>query len=254
MMFFNKKPKVEFLCRIDSALVQYPIIEASKLPPAWFKEATSNYAKNAVNFKSSKDSKVVKNIVKCSGIRKLIKTGWILQTYQDIHLKILDGEFSWSTPLNQETICGTPFVSWHAFDSFTNCPQLEGKTPILKINTPWMVKIPKGYNMLQMPVTYGDEDRFLTATGIYERAFGFYELNIQLIWQGGNGEFLIKAGTPIAHLVLVEDSEIKATIRACTSKEVELLKTIQELKLCRYQQNYSMIKASIKQLFKKDYK
>ena len=32
------------------------------------------------------------------------------------------------------------------------------KSPILKIQLPWVVKIPKGYSLLQLPVPYREHD------------------------------------------------------------------------------------------------
>ena len=51
-----------------------------------------------------------------------------------------------------------------------------------------------------MPVHYNNEDRFFSATGILDSRYG-YNINIQLFWKKQHGETLVKAGTPLCHII-----------------------------------------------------
>lgn len=254
MSWFKKQPKVEFLCTADVALIQYPIIEARKFMPEWFTQATTEHAKDMLLLKQSNDVNAIRDVSKCNGIRKLLKTGWVVRAYQDIHLQIVGTQFIWTTPLDQVQLNNIPLVEHHSTDSFKKCPHLENKTPILKIQLPWLVKIPKGYNMMQLPLAYWNETRFTTATGIFDRQFGFMQINVQLLWEGGDGEFLIKAGTPLAHLILVPEINVSHTVRLVTEKEARQQQNIVDIKSCSYHQNYAVIKNNIKQVFKRGIK
>jgi len=214
---FKKPPVVEFLCVMPGALEIHPIESAKAFRPEWFKKSTQEWAEN---FK--KGSPHI-SIGRCPGVTKLYDTGWIVSTWQDIEIEILeDGGYAWATKFDE-----TPLrydkclpVNEHSPLSFKHSEFLSKKIPILKINTPWHVKIPKGYNMLQLPVPYQEHDWFITAQGIFEKDFGNYELNISVLCNK-IGKFTIKAGTPMAHLILVKDEKIKHTVRYATTEECE---------------------------------
>lgn len=250
MSWFKKPPKVEFLCVDETIQHLYPIVEARKLHPTWFKETTTSYAKELL---SSTDTSVRKNIAKCRGIRKLLNTGWVARTWQDIKLKVYeDGSFEWATPIDQTTLdncADRESVTYHSMDSFSKCEALANKLPILKVQLPWVVKVPNGYNIMQLPITYGDEGRFVAATGIYEPAFGsMMELNIQLLWQAGAGEFLIKAGTPLAQFIATKNETLTALVRTITPKEMKVLSAEILTKHKSYCPHHTVVKEQLKQL------
>ena len=82
---------------------------------------------------------------------------------------------------------------------------------VVKINTPWHVKIPRGYKMLQTMPAFGDENRFQTITGIVEEEHGIVKLNFPMYWFE-QGTTLLKQGTPIAQLMVIKQDEVEAEI------------------------------------------
>ena len=59
---------------------------------------------------------------------------------------------------------------------------------------------------IQMPIPYWDEDRFTPPVGIVDPSYS-YEINLQLFWHKvEEGEYLIKAGTPLCQWVPVHRS------------------------------------------------
>jgi hypothetical protein len=71
---------------------------------------------------------------------------------------------------------------------------------IVKINTPWNIIAPKGVKFLMMPITYPDSHEFENAIGILDPGISC-EINFQLWWNVKDGETLLKAGTPMVHLI-----------------------------------------------------
>ena len=82
---------------------------------------------------------------------------------------------------------------------------------VIKINTPWHVRIPKVYKMLQTMPAFGDENRFLTISGIVEEEHGIVKLNFPMYWFD-RGTTLLKQGTPIAQLIVIKQENIEAEV------------------------------------------
>ena len=82
---------------------------------------------------------------------------------------------------------------------------------LIKINTPWAVKVPRGYSMMLMPVAYADESRFTVMSGLIQSDLPAAPINVQMRWHVKEGKELIKAGTPLAQLILIKDDDVEAT-------------------------------------------
>jgi hypothetical protein len=244
----NRTPKVEFISSSPLALECYPIIKAKSLRPAWYSQEVREYASRRDAVSESNDTDVVTSVARCPGITKLLNEGWIVTTHQDIYLEIDKDMFGWATPIDDKENKDHNFVSWHNASTFKNNPNLAKKIPILKILTPWFIKIPKGFNLFQLPVPYSEETRFYSASGIFERAFGYCEVNIQLFWQAGSGKFLIPAGTPLAQLILIKENKVDAINRLATKEDLDALKLQQRIKMCTYKKKYLDIKNKLSNL------
>lgn len=251
MMNWFKKPKVEFLCTHPGALETYPIIPMRKARPKWLDLSLREFIADKANGHPEK------SIARCPGITKLYKTGWMVYSWQDIKVRIDDnGHYDWTAKIDESKIRpGSAIVMGnHLGDTFKHSEFLSNKIPILKLQLPWAVKLPEGYNMMQLPVPYQEHDKFTTATGVYERDFGYFELNLQLLCKGGADEFVIEAGTPLAHLILLKDEHVNSEVRYVTSEESEEMLTITVMKASKHMINYTNLKKSIKQVFGKGQK
>jgi hypothetical protein len=225
---FNKKPKIKFLCLKESVLELHPVTEARFKKPKWFSEEAKEYSERKKAPITSYDQYMQNNrsIAKCVGIRDLYKTGWVLSSWQDIVINKVDAHmFYWNTPVNQknENDFLQDYVSSHDSKTFEKCPHLAKKTPILKIQSPWVAVIPKGYSLLQMPVAYQDNDLFETAPGIFSHEWGMMGLNVQLFLLK-DGVSVIPAGTPLAHYVLVENNAPSTEVRYIKKEELDFFK------------------------------
>ena len=251
LMNIFKKPKVEFLCTHPGALETYPIIPMKKARPKWLDLSLREYIADRANGYPEK------TIARCPGITKLYKTGWMVYAWQDIKVKVgPHGEYDWQAKIDESRIRpGSAVVMGnHLGDTFKHSEFLSKKIPILKLQLPWSIKIPKGYNMMQLPVPYQEHDKFTTATGVYEREFGYFELNLQLFCKGVEDEFTIEAGTPLAHLILIKDEVVPGVVRYATKDETEEMLTITVMKASKHMINYTNLKKAIAKVFGKGQK
>lgn len=220
-MFF-KKPKLEFYCTIEGVDSVMPIIESKKYIHEWKNESIKKF-----NL-SKKNNERHSSVARCPGINLIQSQGWIIRTWQDVAIETYnnDTEFSWKTPANQETLNSEAYINYHDqsnTEHFKNWPKNTLKN-IIKFNTGWRAKIPKGFMLLQLPVFYSDENRFTTCSGAYD--YGIATLNVPVYWHELNDNTLIRAGTPIAQLILVPKEEYSFKITDVDHKAEKLAELI----------------------------
>ena len=188
----------------------------------WFQRAYQDYKKN---FKS-----MAMHTVRCPGINSIIKTGWIQKTYQDITITTNGDQtdFTWESEINQKNteygdVIGD-YVHCHPPDQLDKFRPMDENTlkTIIKIQSPWIVYVPKGYRLLSMPVAYNDTNAFTAATGLLGE--GIEALNVQLYWHNLHGETFIKKGTPICQYILIKDINITEKFEMAGNKERNYLK------------------------------
>ena len=56
--------------------------------------------------------------------------------------------------------------------------------------------------------------------GFFSQEYGVAQMNVQLKWHVLNGETLIKAGTPIAHYMLVPKDEAELIVSKATPEQI----------------------------------
>lgn len=242
-MFFKKS--IKFNCLIPGVEKLMPIIPAKEYKHDWVRRA----AKELSDIKKSPEYGMHKHIhtARCPGIFTLQRHGWILRTWQDITIET-NGDsvtFNWTSPIDQKSLAGGiafEAVAGHPPNQLRNYmenwPEHTLQT-VVKINTPWRCMVPKGYNLLEIPVAYLDESRFTTLSGYFSHGYGPAPLNPQLFWHVLNGKTLIKAGTPIAQYLLVPKEQMEMEIESSQSTDQELLNLTHNHRFVR---SYSEIK------------
>ena len=153
----------------------------------WFNKAIEDFKKTEEGT----------HVVKCPGINNILQTGWVQKTYQDLKIMTNGDKISFKCLMsyNQskhkygDLIAN--YVADHPqekLDKFKPFPDNTLKT-IIKIQSPWVVNIPKGYKLLTIPVSYSDENLFTAATGFLK---GNAHLNVPIYWHRLNGTYIIK--------------------------------------------------------------
>lgn len=230
MDIFKKQPKLEIFSLIPEITAIAPILPAKKVRPKLLVNAGVEFA----NRRQLPDFGLGMEMTtaKCPGIYNLAKHGFIMTTWQDITIETNgDGEsFTWSTPTAQETLTNGAevggMVGYHSRAQYTD---LVGASPntlanVLRIQTPWRCIVPDGYYLYEGPVPYNNDDRFTTVSGVFSREHGVAQMNVQILWHVMNGKTLIKAGTPIAHYMLIPKDDPTLVVRDATDKERKLTK------------------------------
>jgi hypothetical protein len=231
MNWFKKNPTVEFYSLMPEIVDLAPIQNARNFRPELMVNATKDYAEK----KKHPLFGMVKLITtaKCPGIYNYARYGWVMTTWQDLVIETNgDGSsFTWYTPIDQRSVHSVDtigeMVSSHSKEQYAD--YIGGSIPnsidtVIKINTPWRCNVPEGYFLQEAPLPYTTEKRFTTITGFYSKEVGIAQMNVQLLWHVLKGTTLIKAGTPIAHYMLIPKEQPNMRCVAATPEQVRLNK------------------------------
>lgn len=250
---FKKSSKLEFACLIPEVVKTMPIVESNQINFDWLRMAISNWKEVREN--SSKHD-TPKHIAKCPGINAISRRGWVQRAYQDILINTDgSGGFAWKTPIDQSIMnlgheFVFPYVGHHSSSLVEPFGFIKNGTlpTIIKIQSPWIAKIPKGYYLLVLPIPYPDDKRFTSTAGILDPELGVNFLNIQIYWHCLNSEEIIPAGTPLAQYFLVKKEEIDVEVRVADQDDIN------DLRLRRMQMESTFIPAyaKLKNLFGRD--
>jgi len=212
-LFRKDKPKIEFCSEIIGVDKFMPIIPAKELPLEWVKRATAHVKDQGLY--DAHTSKA--HITRCPGIISSRTQGWIVRLHQDIEIDATKDSIVWRSPINDQKYSNdileptvNTFPDYVLRQFMKNWPK-NAHDQVIKINTPWHVKIPRGYKLLQTMPAFSDENRFLTITGIVEEEHGIVKLNFPMYWFD-KGTTLLKQGTPLAQLMVIKQDNIEAEI------------------------------------------
>ena len=155
--------------------------------------------------------------VTCPAITSIMDSGYVLPCPADILIR-MDGsgvDFEWLSQGLFNVKVGNPrYVTGHIPPQTEGMRELVDQTKdvlasTIKLELPWRVQAHPDVVFIQMPIPYWDEDRFTPPTGIVDPSYS-YEINLQLFWHKlEEGEYLIKAGTPLCQWVPVHRDFLK---------------------------------------------
>lgn len=229
MKWFNKNPTVEFFSLMPEVVDLAPIQNARNFRPELMVNATKDYAEKKKHPLFGMFKLI--NTAKCPGIYNYARYGWVMTTWQDIVIETNgDGSsFTWYTPIDQRDIPSVDnmgeMISSHSKEQYAD--YIGGSIPnsidtVIKINTPWRCNVPDGYYLQEAPLPYTTEKRFTTITGFYSKEAGVAQINVQILWHVLKGTTLIKAGTPIAHYMLLPKEQPNMKCVVATPEQVRL--------------------------------
>ena len=204
--------KIEFYSKVPGLPDLYPIIPAKDSLPKWAQSARNNY----INRLKSETGRM-NHIYQCPGIFDLFNYGYIVPMWHDVVIKTNGhpNEFSWMVPSSD----------LDDFDKETSLIENQANgvgalMPIkpwslqafIKINTPWNVVSPRGVKFLILPIAYPDSFEFESSIGILDPGYS-NEINIQLYYNVPKGDFMLKAGTPLAQLIPISEQKFDLVCR-----------------------------------------
>lgn len=242
--------KLEFVSLLPEVTKIMPIIPASKQQYNWVKKAYENYKKSDYKDKNSNSDRFT-HVMRCPGMISLNNTGWIQRSWQDIIIETNgDGKtFEWRTPINQK-IMDTDhgwkwdYISYHSEDNYgvynTDKKNIQS---VVKVQSPWIVYVPKGYSLLCMPIPYPDNHDFTSCIGFLEDADkGPNFLNVQMFWHVFDGATKIPAGTPLCQYILVKKDKVDSVVRGYEKKDIDNLRLRAHLLDSKFVPNYNDLK------------
>jgi len=204
-LFKKKVQKIRFYSLEPGLHDVYPVYPAHQHKRSWIGEDSHSDPING--------SMPTKN---CPGIKLINSAGWILPAPADFYITTNgDGvSFEWDEKIafSQAKPPGNEvYIGYHdnqQSEQIIDNPNNTLKT-VVKVNTPWRVELPKDKLLLQLPVSYNNEDRFTGAIGILDPQY-VHVLNVQLFWHCLEGKTLVKAGTPLAQYIPIDRNAFRA--------------------------------------------
>lgn len=213
MNWFKRNKTITF-CHTNEAIGRaYPILNMSDLSMPWADKSKKLLAAKAKTYTYNSNQYATH---RCSGIVELMNTGYVLTLPMDVAITTNgDGRsFSWSTPAPAQTILGEELISSFGENECANDIAPPGSlSTIIKFTTGWTVHMPKGWELLIIPLQYTGEKRFTSSAGIMKYR-GVNQLNAIVYWHQLNGTTLLKAGTPLCQMIPIKvDTGIKAVVK-----------------------------------------
>tara|TARA_B100001059_G_scaffold168_1_gene161 strand:+ start:4371 stop:5102 length:732 start_codon:yes stop_codon:yes gene_type:complete len=166
--------------------------------PQWFKNVEPIYQQDNI---VKQFSKRILNVKSCPSFIEIYKEGVVLLAPTDIHISTSDIEdkvWSWRTPIRYFTKSDIETITFHTDEQMRAFLPPSSKTKVVfKLNLPYFVQVPKGYNVRVLPVPYQYNNDFTICPGILD-AKNQPQVNILFEYTSEKNEILIKQGTPLA--------------------------------------------------------
>ena len=203
--------RIEFYSDINGVAETWPISRPTEHIPRWVNLVQNDYKQS---------DKLQSHLYRCPGIFELYKTGFILPAWHDIKLTT-DGEnYGWLLPNDElKQLVGSHHIAKvHSHKTIARyLPRPPWSHPsVLKLNTPWHIVAPRGVKFLITAFPYPDSYEFESVNGILDPSISS-ELNVQLNYNVVNGVHIIKAGTPLAHIIPLTERNYDFVVRDATA-------------------------------------
>lgn len=244
---------IQFFCTIPGVAETFPIIEAKNYKPEWTKAAIQdliNKKNNVININTGRFT----HLSYCPGIFDLFKTGYIVPMWYDIYIKTEKNKpgFSWTiADRSFSTLSDIKFIDTHSEEMTNFIPKRKGTiNNIVKINTPWNVIVPENLKFLCLPISYPDHFDYESTSGVYDPSQSS-EINIQMNWNVEEGEILIKAGTPLMHIIPLSEKTFKLENRTATEKDLKWVRVNKYMKTFSFATTRHLVQKLYKKFFKK---
>lgn len=203
-----KKDKIKFYCELPEVLEQYPIISSKEYKFNWVTESAKAF-KDVAAKKAAYEQ--ITGVIKCPGVLPIMKQGYIVRSWFDLTIRPLgDGRFEFHIPQGifsylKEKNYNKQLISWFSADEPAHSIPLSSDQlqSLIKITLPWAVSIPKGWQLMFIPIPYPDITDFTAVHGILEVG-EFYNINAIIKINQINKEFTIPAGTALFQVVPIK--------------------------------------------------
>ena len=178
---------VKFLCTQDVEGVFPEPKPAIRMAPSFYKKLQPKFGPAPNN----------NTVKRCVPFLDALSQGFIIPLWADLYVKARDGEIETEMGSTKETL------HWHDNVQIKGHP-LEG-TPYtqnaLKFRNPWVVETEENVSCLFTAPFNHLETRFKILDGVVDTDTYYNHINFPFIWTAGEGDFLIKQGTPLVQVI-----------------------------------------------------
>ena len=206
--FFFRKPKITLDCFtcIPELPILFPIIHSSDRLPEFYKKIPSTVVQNGPTRGTMKT---------CPGVSDYFKKGFILQAWSDYYINTENSCLTW----NPEIMAESHNPKQWGNDSFKNFYHL-------KLVSPWLIKEKTGVNFLFTNVLWHDDQtKYVVPNGVLNFKYQ-HTTSVNTLIQRTQfpKDFVISAGTPLAHVIPLSENDIEIKMHEVTEFEFERIK------------------------------
>jgi len=199
---------IKFCCSIEEVKNNFPIIKSQKIKFDWVQSSAKCY-RNA----KLQNPEVSTGVAKCSGIRELLETGFVLRSWVEISILTTEDPVVFQYAVPEQQKYDFDIIKWFSGD----VPQVAIPMPdaslqtLIKINTPWTVELPSDWSLLIIPIPYPDDPHIEATSGILTGP-GTYEINPIIKIHKRPGLVSILQGTPLCQLIPIKNESCDVDI------------------------------------------
>lgn len=228
-MFWNKDKENEivFYTKDPGPAELFPVLPASQVKFDWVKKTTEQFKEQKKLITDIKDEANFTHVRTCPGIFDVCKTGYVVPITYDICIRYKEGKLETYSAFEKNPSTKDPLGREYSIPESSTDPVVEHrKIPginrtILKFESPYFVKAPKGVKLLFMPLPYNDTYHYEANMGILDPAV---TNNIAMqFWWNKKEEIYLKAGTPMMQIIPLTEKKLDMVCRAANEKELKFL-------------------------------
>ena len=137
---------------------------------------------------------------RCIPFIEALSMGYIIPLWADLHVLAEDGNVTFNFPKSmpmEASISGHPEKQLQGHP-YTDSPYSEHA---FKLHNPWVVTTSPGWSCLFTSPLNHLERRFKLIDGAVDTDTYYNEINFPILWTRGEGNFLIKRGTPFVQVI-----------------------------------------------------
>jgi len=199
-MFFKKEKEIILNCYTHRSEVYnyFPVVETKKTFPSWVKKLKNSY------FNSNKDH--FENVTSCPAFIDYFRTGFVIPLWSDVCLEV--GEIG-SNSYRWQYSDLKSHMAFHPYDQFG----LDAKEyQHFKVDSPWVFSCSEDVKFLfsRPSWRFGDIPNTVEIlNGVVEyRTNAATNINMLVKRMEKHQEFVIKANTPLVHIIPLTERKI----------------------------------------------
>ena len=183
-------------------------VPAIKCLPKYFADIAPKLNKNPAS----------STVKRCVPFLDAMSNGFIIPMWADVFVIARDGNLHFEFPqtLNMQTS-----ISSHSYEQISDHPMSDtpyGKIP-MKFHNPWIVETDAGVSCLFTSPMNHMETKLKILDGVVDTDTYYNHVNLPFIWTGGDGEFYIRKGTPLVHVIPFVRTQFECNVSAIDAEK-----------------------------------